>query len=523
MSMQYILHTIDGDLETFSDGEPKTKSCPLLPGQTMNVLDVPLQANLVAGRNVSSTSIDSLVFTLDPKDKYLPPDVRRAATTSAIKQRKARMSAVPKVLHRAASTPLQSEAPPKTSTSSRAGPPTLKRQRSLRSVFQRMRQTKSAGSNPKSSLAWPRKIFSRTGQLAKIEAAEDIPEVPKLPTLIPGGPAIAKDVELELPMRLPLAHGSGRAAQAATEVEEELVIVPWPQESTSLGEYQPDFPCGQDSHCDGKPRSVGGKSKTSFESSRSTPLEHLMAHNSYFAEFSAVVGDGVLPSMQEHAERLSSLKHSAGQLVPIKLPTDQQASIGRSTHELRRAEEPGQVEERSYATTYACSGSSSFSYVHSEDQSPGWASNTTSSGPMSPLHLSQPETPIMSEFEDDYDSDCLQLQRFSKSFAELASEDSNISDATVLPPPSRAPPPPPPQTRPMTPRSAFPGFQGYSLPQDDYKSVLTIRKLPSTTFPTADARPSFSRQSGKQHLVHSWNDGSEKLLDDLGYLGEVIL
>lgn len=488
----------------------------------MNVLDVPLQANLVAGRNVSSSSIDSLVFTLDPKDKYLPPDVRRAATTSAIKQRKARMSAVPKVLHRAASTPLQSRTP-QTSTSSRAGPSTLKRQRSLMSVFQRMRQTRSAGSNSKSSLAWPRRIFSRTGQSAKVEAAEDIPEVPKLPTQIPGVPRIAKDIELKLPIQLPSAHDSGRASQAASDVVEESVVVPWPQESTALGDYQPDFPCLQHSHRDGKPRSAVENTEPTCELRCPTPLEHIKAHDSCFAEFSAVVGDGVPLSMKEHAARRSPLKHYADQIIPIQLPADQQISAGGPNNEPRRAEEQQQLDNRFDATTYAYPESSTFSYAPSEDLSPDLASNTTYSGPMSPCHLSQPETPTMSDYEDDYDRESLQLQRYSKSSAALTSEDATIPDATVLLPPSRAPPPPPPQARPMTPRLAFSGFQGYSLPQDDYKSVLTIRKLPSTTFPTADARPSFPRQSGKQDLVHSWNDGSEQLLDDLGYLGELII
>jgi len=503
-----------------------TRSCPLLPGQTMNVLDVPVQANLVAGRNVSSTSIDSLVFTLDPKDKYLPPDVRRAATTSAIKQRKARMSAVPKVVHRAASTPLQSGSPPKTSTSSRAGQSILKRQRSLMSVFQRMRQTKSAGSNTKSSLTWPRRILSRTGQSPKVEVEQDIPEVPKLPTQICGVPLIVKDLELELPIQLPsITQITGGASQAATGATEESVIVPWPQESTPLGHYQPGFPYVQDSHRDGKPRSVVGSSEPSFESRSSTPLEYLIAHNSYFAEFCAVVRNDVPLSMQEHAVGRSPVEDYADHMIPIKPPADQQAPAGGPIYEPRRVEEQQQLEDRSYATTCACPESSTFSYALSEGLSPDLASNTTCSSSISPLPLSQPETPTMSDFEDDYDRDFLQLQRYSESSAPLTLGDAMVKlpELNAPMPPSRAPPPPPPNARPMTPRSALSSFQGYTLPQDDYKSVMTIRKLPSTTFPIADARSQSSSQSSKQDLVHSWNDGSEQLLDDLGYLGELII
>jgi hypothetical protein len=501
MPAQYILHTIDGDLEAFSEREANTRSCPLLPGQTLNILDVPLQTNLIAGRNVSSASIDSLVFTLDPKDKYLPPHVRRAATTSAIKQRKARMGSVPKILHRAASTPLQSGDPPETSNSSQVGPSTLKRQRSLLSVFQRMRQTRSAGSNTKSGLTWPRRVFSRTGQSAKVEAAEDIPEVPKLPAQIPGVNGTGKTVGAELRVQQPSAQDVDRALQAATEVVEESVVAYWPQERIAHGDYPPGLPCMQDLCLDGKSNSAVGILASSMGSSCPTPPEHLLAPDSYFTNFSAVVGDD----------------------APLSLSTGQQGPAEASNGKRGRAEESQHPDDRLRPETYAYPESSSFRYAPSDDMSPGdLASNTTHSDPMSPLHLSQPETPTMSDFEDGYDSDFLQLQRYSKSSAVLTAEESTMPDATMLPP-SRAPPPPPPQARPMTPRSALSGFQGYSLPQDDYKSVLTIRKPPSTTFSTADAIPSFPQHSNKRNLVHSWNDGSEQLLDDLGYLGELII
>lgn len=364
-----------------------------------------------------------------------------------------------------------------------------------------MRQTRSAGSNTKSGLTWPRRVFSRTGQSAKVEAAEDIPEVPKLPAQIPGVNGTWKTVETELHVQQPSAQGIGRALQAATEFVEESAVAYGSQGGIALSGLPAGLPCMQDLCLDGKSSSTVGNLASTMESRCPTPPDHLLAPDSYFTDFSGVVVD--------HA--------------PLSPSTDQQGSAEGSNDEQGRAEKPQHPKDRVWATTYTYPESSSFRYAPSDDMSPGdLASNTTHSDPMSPLHLSQPETPTMSDFEDDYDSDLVQLQRYSKSSAVLAAEDATMPDA-AMPPPSRAPPPPPPQARPMTPRSALSGFQGYSLPQDDYKSVLTIRKLPSTTFPTVNEISSFPQQSDKRNLIQSWNDGSEQFLNDLGYLGELII
>lgn len=481
----------------------------------MNVLEVPVQANLVDGRNVSSTSIDSLVFTLDPKDKYLPPGVRRAATTSAIQKRKARMSAVPKIIHRAASTPLQSASPPRTSNSTRAGQSTLERQRSLMSVFQRMRQTRSAGSNTKSTLAWPRKLFSRAGQSVKADATEEIPEVPKLPIQIPSVPVGAKAVELHLPIQRPLtAQSVGRASQKATEAAEQTIVVPWPQESTPFGELQPAFVYAQKSRSGDKPDI--GNFDTLSEALFSPPPEDFGTHEAYFANFSAVVGGDVPPGAQEHAANPSILKDYADRTIDVNEPVEQQAPAERASSMPATAEGHQQPYDTHYATAHTYE-SSRFSYAPSEDLSPDLTSNTTHSGPMSPIHLSQPETPTMSDFGDDHEHDYLQLRRCSRSSVPLALDVTYSTNLTTLRPPSRAPPPPPPPPGPV-----LTGFQGYSLPQDDCMSVLTIRKMPSTALKISEAGQPYSQHSGKQDRVHSWNDGSEHLLDDLGYLGELI-
>jgi hypothetical protein len=50
--------------------EPSTTSCPLLPGQRVNILDVPYESR---SRSSSISSISSDIHTLNPADKYVNP------------------------------------------------------------------------------------------------------------------------------------------------------------------------------------------------------------------------------------------------------------------------------------------------------------------------------------------------------------------------------------------------------------------------------------------------------------------
>ena len=160
------------------------------------------------------------------------------------------------------------------------------------------------------------------------------------------------------------------------------------------------------------------------------------------------------------------------------------------------------------------------SYGTDDNFSPNLASNSSQSGPISPMQLSQPETPNFSDFDDDAAS-------------WIGGSDSLDIDVTKMKPPSRAPPPPPPSQTPVfsNPFRIHPplsGFQGYSLPQGEQGSMHTIRKPSSMTSVRAD-HP-LQHQSSSEDLVHSWNDGSEhritaleELVDDLGYLGAFIV
>ena len=484
-----------------------------------------MQSDLVAGRNVSSTSLDSMVFTLDPKDKYLPPGVHRASTTSAIKKRKAQVNPIPKILHRSSSTPMNAGSPPKTSDSSCAGQSTLDRQRSLTSVFHKIRKTRSAGSNTKSGLAWSRRLLSRTGDFAKIEAEHDIPEVPKLPIgSVNAAFAHAGDIMESSIQRPPIPCGEVTNSKVPPKASLDSVIVPWPQENIPLGEYQP--PQAELPNL-AQEREPGRDSDFSIDLYSATGMER--RHIDQNPPSVEVMNATISSQPHEQRDRDPSLKAVRDRLdltITIGQPAKSQVYHTRPSNESQTSREPSHGEHTIYATTstnnYA--ESSRFSYAPSENFSPGFASNTTCSGPMSPLHLSQPETPIMSDFEDGYDRDIARVKRDSRSSAQLETDVSSDPEFIAPRPPSRAPPPPPPLIgKSPTPRSALGNFQGYSLPDDDHASALTLRKLPSRTLKKSSSGGAFDSQTGNQDLVRSWNDGSEHLLDDLGYLGELIV
>jgi hypothetical protein len=67
-------YRIDGDEEYHDPSQPSTSTCPLLPGQTLNVLEVPYDTGRYVSRSRSSSvSISSAVQTLNPDDRYLTP------------------------------------------------------------------------------------------------------------------------------------------------------------------------------------------------------------------------------------------------------------------------------------------------------------------------------------------------------------------------------------------------------------------------------------------------------------------
>ena len=486
----------------------------------VNVLDVPVQGNLLfeGSRNVSSSSLDSAVFTLDPKDKYLPPGVRRATTTSAIHARKASLSAMIRPSVRAPrNSSTRAEGAPQTPKTTQARL-ILERQRSLLSVFHRMRQTRSAGSNTNSRLMWPRKIFSRTGQLTQQHIPDPLQEVAKLYDCAPSLPPTRIGDDFDMPIQIPSTAGNTDRALTALKVNpaslentsSPLEQLSYSDNSQSVlpNEKEPGFE-------DGHATSSFRNSENSFLSIYDAPPEQHRDSLPYFTPTPADI------TTSSESPDMHNLAPDAGETCtdPTKMPLDEQ-TINRDAAPSTENQLDFHSPNYGYAESLA-------SYATSANFSPCLASNTTHSGPMSPCHLSQPETPIMSEFGDEF----LPPLRDPESLAQMGRSTSSDPDLLSARPSSRTGPQDLAWPLQDNTDTTLGGFQGYTLPDHDHASVLTIREIPSIVFKKTDGTSGFSQKGSKQDLVHSWNDGSEHRmaalgegldLDDLGYLAGMI-
>ncbi|KAJ5245427.1 hypothetical protein N7489_005523 [Penicillium chrysogenum] len=72
----WYYYLLDDDIEYYNEAEPTTTMCPLLPGQPMNVLNVPiiLPDSRAHGRSASGSSQKSdNLRTMNPEDKFMNP------------------------------------------------------------------------------------------------------------------------------------------------------------------------------------------------------------------------------------------------------------------------------------------------------------------------------------------------------------------------------------------------------------------------------------------------------------------
>ncbi|CAI7587614.1 unnamed protein product [Penicillium manginii] len=71
----WYYYLLDDDIESINENEPVTTKCPLLPGQPVNVLNVPivLPDSRSHGRTGSNSSQKADYRTMNPKDKFMNP------------------------------------------------------------------------------------------------------------------------------------------------------------------------------------------------------------------------------------------------------------------------------------------------------------------------------------------------------------------------------------------------------------------------------------------------------------------
>ncbi|KAI4142266.1 MAG: hypothetical protein L6R39_005010 [Caloplaca ligustica] len=519
----WYFYRLNDDREEHDPLKPSTTACPLLPGQQVNVLEVPVQLpdGNVKDRH-SQTLLESIVFTLDPKAKYNSPkpstdrylrwEVSGNLSATSTNSRPTSWNQ-PKThlleCSTASATTLQplKRTRPKTSQ----GPCIpFPKASSIMAIFHKLRGTRSAPSTsrclpderPRSSRPpWELEQGNNRADHSSFKNAKDSINTPEWPLadtqrdqIIPwtADPSIAQSAQGRISLTARSHRSFGQETQTASHSRLSAESFGCP-----IGEQGPRA-------LEANSRSPSSHDSRSHESS---VLPKPIAATPSNTTSSINTGDE--PADEQGISQWSSIEEDCLETVrrgasPLVLPIQSNVpSLEASQNEqtvvahskgLERARRP-------------------LSLLHDarETLKTFYAASSSYDGQLSPHYLSQPESPSVRDFEEVWESE---------SQTQVGSQDLTPEDPPLLGGKSKIVGFDLFQTR----QAPSPSFQGYSLPQEDHASTLTLRKPANAVFPPTQD------QSQNDHLVQSWNDGSghphltasDGLADDLGYLGQVI-
>lgn len=441
-------------------------------------------------RSGSFSSIDSDVYTLDPKAKFLKPQPSLLRTTFissftklgnapvATVSKEARTSTTKLLLTQSSSKGLDRERDIRTAKASSkrkalsSGSPT---RRLLSAAFAKMRLTRSAGLTAGSEYAG--RLHSSRADPRMPESGTHAPNVGcNPPAQDCGAPVTA--VNRSVTGNSPQNHG------------QDVKVAPTVLRDKWSHERLPPYCLSakdQTAHCN----FIGEL----WLASSTASMEQLQNHSSSF-ESSPIYA-------QQHRLSTCSANLEAGS------GSNTQSTDGKYSTEVGANEEEAELpREETFNGAQSYAGSVS-SYSTNNILSPGLASSSVYTGGMSPFHLSQPGTPSISDFGED-------------ALGGGQSSNTNYCDLPETQGPWDT------STSGLSTR-AYAGFQEYSLSETDQASVLTVRKNANDSLVSCGFGNPYG-QHGSKDLVHSWNDGSEhrrtaleELVDELGYLGELII
>lgn len=440
-------------------------------------------------RSGSFSSIDSDVYTLDPKAKFLKPQPSLLHTTFissftklgnasvATVSEKGRTSTAKLLPTQSSSRGLDRERDIRAAKASSkrkalsSGSPT---RRLLSAAFAKMRLTRSAGLTAGSKYA------------GRLHSSRADPRMPESGTHAPNVGCNPPAQDCGAPVTAVNRSVTGNSPQ---NHDQDVKVAPTVLRDKWSHERLPPYSLSandQITHCN----FIGEL----WLASSTTSMEQLRNHSSS------------LESSPIYAQQ-RRLSTSSVNLEAV-LGSNTQSTGGRYSTEGANKEEAELPREETFNRAKSYAGSVS-SYTTNNIFSPGLASSSVYTGGMSPFHLSQPGTPSISDFGEDV-------------LGGGQSSDTNYCDLPETQGPWDT------STSGLSTR-IYAGFQEYSLSETDQASVLTVRKNPNDRLESCDFGNPYG-QHGSKDLVHSWNDGSEhrmtaleELVDDLGYLGELII
>ena len=507
-----LQYQFDDDLEFHNPKEPSTTTCPFLPGQLVNVLEVPFQvAQHTWDTQGHSDSAPSVPFTLDPDDKYRtpkPPSPAEVETSpSSTPKEKFRFRGRGRRAPRSELEQLSTSMPIEHSESAVQGadpsacndadyctaPPT--RARSLRrsssrklrhwaSVVSRLPSRKSMKSYMTSSPVEPVPPLPRPNSARGIMSWETTArsrantsrsdQSDCLPRKSHSGHACFSDdedfvgdavSEFPIPPR--------PAPLPPTTIEEAVTEPPMPLRPAPL-----------------PPMAIRSDAITADEAS--AEIEKSLPDQ----------GTGILADITDHAMSNGEVLHvpsddyaDASGNGPEQALDDTQPDLDAEEHEEQAFPPSCSLQKASCNLHHSASvASSRTSGVFSSVVD----STTIYTGYRTPWRLSEPLTPTISNFGD---------FTFEETPASPNRSDEDNEDSYV----------------------DASGFYGYSLPEAEHASVLTLRNLESANSKSSGGEMSHFKPEHRDEIIRAWNDGAEhhksamqELVDDFDYLSKMI-
>lgn len=501
-----VKYRVDGDIDFHDPAKPSTKACPFLPGQVVNVLDVPTLAvpmNDVNGRDLDL--LESAVYTMDPQDKYLKPrpvgrrkemppltcpSTPKAATgKSRFKLFGATARDTPLPTAKANEASVQANSWKFWKRGPEASPSPART--SLLAKFQRNRGI------PFETLAESQDCSRQ------VKTSKEASTARSKPFLVPNYKAASTNdlsridgLALRRPRfkcgsgsETPAHHGSKLSfldgiASSATKEPDHNHLGSY-NASVTLEDLRQDILAEASASCDFGPLEPP-RIRNSFANERCAGAQPMSLKGAMSSSCSLSSVPQTFSGPQNISEHIDGLVSSKGEEM----------------------QDDHLFHDRGPRRRPSFTGSVSLSYRTSENFSPGLASTNNMSDVMSHHRLSQPETPSASEFGGDLVDGSRtrlapQMQRI-----QVCDDEPEVPGLPGMRRSSTA----------ALPDEEFHGFVGYNLAEPDQGSMRTLKKLPNQ-----------SSNTSTHDQVHSWNDGSEhrmtaleSLITDLGYLGKLI-
>lgn len=499
-----IKYRVDGDIDFHDPANPSTTSCPFLPGQVVNVLDVPAQAIPMNGVNRRELDLlESAIYTMDPRDKYLKPRpvIRREDLPPLACPTTARAATGKNQFKLFGTTYRDTPLPtPKANEANvlanswkfwkrrpEASPSPGKS--SLLAKFQRIRGTQT-------EVLIGSQDFRR-----RVETSKEASTVPRQPFCVPNYKAASTNdlssTDGLVVQRPGFKCGPGPVTTAHSWSNASFLDV----RCSAMEESRHNLrgSCNAPITLEDLRQEILAEASASCDLG---PLEPPRIRNSFTKEGCAEARTISLKGVVSNSSSSPSTPQT------LSVPEDNPEYVGSlASLPEKEIQDDHLSHGHGFQRKQSFTGSVSLSYRTSENFSPGLASTNNMSDVMSHHRLSQPETPSTSEHE----GDCVDAS--TKSVSQMQRIHVRDDEAEI------------PDLHGMGSNSTttlhdetYHGFCGYNLPELDQGSTPTLKRLPNKPF-----------NSFKHDQVHSWNDGSEHrmtaletLINDLGYLGKVI-